>query len=306
MSTLTGPAILKAIELGWIKIEPFDPNFVNPHSVDLHLGPTLKMYRNDAPRGAHYPRFSHLSDANQRHPKINGSRVYDFIDSKHPPVLEDVPLQCIPTRPEEEGWFLYPGVLYLGSTLEYTETRGYRPVLDGRSSTGRLGAFMHITAGYGDNGFRGHWTLEIMVVEPLILYPGQRLLQISYETLEGQQTFYGETENSSGTYQSQIAEPVASKSALDVRVSNWCLIKGELSRDVRLVKDLCAAVDKWGEVARSMSLCSTPIGRSISPPVMGWNLDWDVNGEPTRVWLPQSVFYLHYPRAVAFMDGPSS
>lgn len=186
MSTLTGPAILAAMARGQIKIEPFDPKLVNPHSVDLHLGPTLKVY-----------------DTRGR-----------FIDSKYPPGLREHPLEAISSQLGEKGWFLYPGVLYLGTTLEKTETRGFRPVLDGRSSTGRLGAFMHITAGYGDNGFRGNWTLEIAVIEPLILYPGQRLLQISYETLEGEQTFYGETKNSSGTYQDHPSEPIASKSSL--------------------------------------------------------------------------------------------
>ena len=217
MSTLTGPAILAAMKAGKIKIEPFDPKLVNPHSVDLHLGNTLKVYSTGLPGSGMYPRYSHDNNPNKRHPRGRDPwkrEAFGFIDSKFPPGIVDVPLEPIPTRPDELGWFLYPDVLYLGATMESTETRGFRPVLDGRSSTGRLGAFMHITAGYGDNGFKGHWTLEIAVIEPLILYPGQRLLQISYETLEGEQTFYGETGNSSGTYQDQVAEPIASKSSL--------------------------------------------------------------------------------------------
>lgn len=218
MSTLTGSAILEAMRLGAIKIEPFDPKLVNPHSVDLHLGNTLKRYSQRLPESGMYPQYSHNNSPNRRHPRGRDPwkrESFGFIDSKHPPELVDVPLERIPTREGEQGWFLYPDVLYLGTTLEFTETRGYRPVLDGRSSTGRLGAFMHITAGYGDNGFRGFWTLEIAVIEPLILYPGQRLLQISYETLEGGQSFYGETGNSSGTYQDHPAEPIASKSSLE-------------------------------------------------------------------------------------------
>ena len=215
MSTLTGSAILSAMDRGDILIKPLNPKLVNAHSVDLHLGPVLKRYSPlaPAPGDGMYPRYSHNSSPNRRHP-WRGSAL-GFIDSKHPPSLVEVPLETIPTRPgDEQGWFLRPGILYLGTTLEYTETRGYRPVLDGRSSTGRLGAFMHVTAGYGDNGFKGYWTLEIAVIEPLILYPGQRLLQISYETLEGDQSFYGETENSSGTYQNHPAEPLGSTSSL--------------------------------------------------------------------------------------------
>lgn len=218
MSTLTGREIFHAISRGEILIEPMNPKLVNAHSVDLHLGPVLKRYSPSVPDGGMYPRYSHDSSQNRRHPRQldpwKGATL-GFIDSKFPPDLVEVPLEPIPTRPKEEpGWFLEPGVLYLGATLEYTETRGYRPVLDGRSSTGRLGAFMHVTAGYGDNGFKGYWTLEIAVIEPLILYPGQRLLQISYETLEGEQSFYGETENSSGTYQNHPAEPLGSTSSL--------------------------------------------------------------------------------------------
>lgn len=213
MSTLTGPAILEAMKAGKIKIEPFDPKLVNPHSVDLHLGSSLKRYCPSALAGLGIIQ----DDRGHRHsrrPNPWKDLSFGFIDSRTPPPLIDVPLEPIPTRPDESGWWLYPGVLYLGTTMEHTETRGFRPVLDGRSSTGRLGAFMHITAGYGDNGFRGFWTLEIAVIEPLILYPGQRLLQISYETLEGEQSFYGETGNSSGTYQDHPAEPIASKSSL--------------------------------------------------------------------------------------------
>lgn len=63
----------------------------------------------------------------------------------------------------EEGLLLEPHKLYLGRTNEFTKTEGFVPMLEGRSSTGRLGLFIHVTAGFGDVGFAGYWTLEIFV-----------------------------------------------------------------------------------------------------------------------------------------------
>jgi dCTP deaminase len=58
-------------------------------------------------------------------------------------------------------------------------------MLEGRSSIGRLGLFVHITAGFGDVGFRGYWTLEMFAVQPVRIYPGVEICQIFYHTLEG-------------------------------------------------------------------------------------------------------------------------
>lgn len=96
----------------------------------------------------------------------------------------------------EDGLTLMPGKLYLGRTVEYTKTEGYVPMLEGRSSVGRLGMCIHATAGFGDVGFAGYWTLEIFVVQPLIIYPWVEVCQIYYHTLEGDYTPYR-----SGKYQ---------------------------------------------------------------------------------------------------------
>ena len=95
-----------------------------------------------------------------------------------------------------EGLRLEPGRLYLGRTKEYTRTEGLVPMLEGRSSVGRLGLFIHVTAGFGDVGFAGYWTLEIFCVQPLILYPDVEICQIYYHTLLGDYKPY-----SSGKYQ---------------------------------------------------------------------------------------------------------
>jgi dCTP deaminase len=90
----------------------------------------------------------------------------------------------------QEGLQLKPGVLYLGRTLEYTETYGYVPMLEGRSSIGRLGIFIHITAGFGDVGFKGFWTLEISCIQPVRIYPHVEICQIFYHAIEGDYVNY--------------------------------------------------------------------------------------------------------------------
>jgi dCTP deaminase len=96
----------------------------------------------------------------------------------------------------EDGLVLEPGILYLARTVEYTRTEGYVPMLEGRSSIGRLGLFVHITAGFGDVGFAGFWTLEIFCVQPIRVYPGVEVCQIYYHSIEGEYETY-----SSGKYQ---------------------------------------------------------------------------------------------------------
>ena len=86
----------------------------------------------------------------------------------------------------EEGLLLQPGILYLGRTHEYTATDKYVPMLEGRSSIGRLGLFIHVCAGFGDVGFRGYWTLEIHCIQPIRIYAGVEICQIYYHTLEGE------------------------------------------------------------------------------------------------------------------------
>lgn len=85
----------------------------------------------------------------------------------------------------DEGFVIEPGRLYLGRTAEYTETHGYVPMLEGRSSIGRLGMFVHVTAGFGDVGFCGYWTLEIACIQPIRIYPGVELCQIFYHQILG-------------------------------------------------------------------------------------------------------------------------
>jgi dCTP deaminase len=84
-----------------------------------------------------------------------------------------------------EGIVLQPNQLYLGRTAERTETHNLVPMIEGRSSVGRLGLFVHVTAGFGDVGFCGYWTLEMFAVQPVRIYAGVSICQIFYHDICG-------------------------------------------------------------------------------------------------------------------------
>ena len=85
----------------------------------------------------------------------------------------------------ESGLVLNPNQLYLARTVERTETHDLVPMIEGRSSIGRLGLFVHVTAGFGDVGFKGFWTLEMFAVQPVKIYPGVQICQIFYHEIAG-------------------------------------------------------------------------------------------------------------------------
>ena len=146
-----------------IIIEPFDPSRINPNSYNLSLANELLVYEND------------------------------LLDMKTPN-----PTRHITIPPE--GLVLEPGRLYLGRTNEFTRTDKYIPMLEGRSSTGRLGLFIHVTAGFGDVGFAGYWTLEIFCVQPIRIYPDVQVCQIYYHDIDGEYEPYqsGKYQNNTG------------------------------------------------------------------------------------------------------------
>lgn len=136
-----------------LKIEPYFDEQLNPNSYNLSLHNELMVYEEIV------------------------------LDMKRPNRFRRL---TIP----EEGLVLQPNQLYLGRTVEYTETHGYVPMLEGRSSIGRLGLFVHVTAGFGDVGFEGYWTLEMIAVQPVRIYPGVQVCQIFYHSIDGAVTEY--------------------------------------------------------------------------------------------------------------------
>lgn len=145
---LTGAEIVKCVESGEIKISDFDASRIGPNSYDLRLSDTILVYRDS------------VLDA-----------------AKENPVSE--------IRIPGDGLVLMPGELYLGRTEEWTDSGTYIPMLEGRSSIGRLGLFVHVTAGFGDRFFKGCWTLELTPVKPLRIYAGMRVCQIYYYQCNG-------------------------------------------------------------------------------------------------------------------------
>lgn len=78
------------------------------------------------------------------------------------------------------GYVLYPGKVYLGSTLERIGSDRYVTLLLGRSSVGRLGIFLNVTADLGHLGSCSHWTLELTVVQPVRIYSRMKIGQVSF------------------------------------------------------------------------------------------------------------------------------
>ncbi len=88
------------------------------------------------------------------------------------------------------GLTLQPNMLYLGRTVEYTETHGVVPMIQGRSSLSRLGLFINPGGSFGDNGYCGTWTIELHCVQPVRIYPGMQVAQIYYLPVEGECSEY--------------------------------------------------------------------------------------------------------------------
>ena len=145
---LTDKQILDAIERGEIVIHPFERDCLGTNSYDVHLGENLAVYTD--------PVLDARKHNQVRHFKIG-----------------------------PEGFVLQPGELYLGVTVEYTETHAFVPFLEGKSSVGRLGIDIHATAGKGDVGFCNTWTLEISCVKPVRVYAGMPVGQLIYFTIDG-------------------------------------------------------------------------------------------------------------------------
>ena len=85
----------------------------------------------------------------------------------------------------QEGYVLNPRKVYLAATLERIGSERYVTLLLGRSSVGRLGIFLNVTADLGHIGSNSHWTLELMVVQPVRIYPRMRIGQISFWFADG-------------------------------------------------------------------------------------------------------------------------
>ncbi|HUB93594.1 MAG TPA: deoxycytidine deaminase [Verrucomicrobiae bacterium] len=144
---LSGNKIKEEVLKGRIQLDPFDLQLLNPNSYNYRLGEQLLIMPGD-------------------------------IDTRCQPTTEQILLP-------KEGYILQPGVVYLGHTYERIGSSQYVPSLIGRSSLGRLGLFLQITADLGHLGTYHKWTLEMTVVQPLRVYPRMRVGQVSFWKPEG-------------------------------------------------------------------------------------------------------------------------
>ncbi|MEU5193666.1 deoxycytidine deaminase [Streptomyces scabiei] len=140
---LTGPAIREAVTSGAITIDPFEPNLLNPNSYNYRLG----------------SRLEELTSRPADPAVLARTRTIDLT---------------------ADGFVLQPGTVYLGTTAETIGSAEFVTSLIGRSSLGRLGCFLQISADLGQLGAVHRWTLEITVVQPLRIYPGMRVGQVSF------------------------------------------------------------------------------------------------------------------------------
>jgi dCTP deaminase len=155
---LSDQSIIREIEQGNIIIDPFNREYLNPNSIDLTLAPEFKVYTK----------------------KQISWGVYAPLDPKKPN-----PVQTIEVP--EEGYTLMPGEVYLYACNERIGVRGnLRGKVEGKSSLGRLGLFIHICAGFIDTGFEGSLVLELVATRPIIVYPNMKICQIEFARVEGE------------------------------------------------------------------------------------------------------------------------
>lgn len=173
---LSGEKIREEYEGARLVIDPFDVRCLGPNSYDLHLSEHLFVY--DEPSG-----FDVKEEPRGHHFQIG-----------------------------PEGFLLMANRLYLGSTVEVCGSDHHLTCIDGRSSVGRLGLVVHQTAGFGDVGFVNHWTLEMVAVDPIRIYPGMRICQAYFEPV-----LYADSEKQqaarryAGKYKDRDPRPMPSK-----------------------------------------------------------------------------------------------
>lgn len=148
--------IQRELNNGEIQVSPFDASYIGPASVDLHLD----------------KHFSVFKQSDQL-----------FIDPKFS--VDDMMEEIII---EEDGYFvLHPNSFALGLIYEETGvSEKFVGRLEGKSSVGRLGLLIHVTAGFLDPGNCLKMTLELHNTSnlPIKLYYKMPIAQMAFERLE--------------------------------------------------------------------------------------------------------------------------
>lgn len=193
---LTGKQIQREVERGNMVIDPWNPAQLNPNSYNLCWSEKLKIYKKTLPLLEWYKR---VEKQREHRRELGMATSLDAAPGK--PVLEPLDMsvkeETVDIEIPKEGLLLFPEMLYLAATVEYAGSDYFVPELHGRSSMGRLGVFVHVTAGFGDLGFSGHpemddgrgntipdtraqWTLEVVTVHPIRVFAGVQVCQICF------------------------------------------------------------------------------------------------------------------------------
>ena len=149
---LSDRTLREQIDSGRIIIDPYDPDLVQPSSIDVRISSLFRVFRN---------------------------HTAGVIDVKQ----DMTALTELVEIGGDEPFMLHPGEFVLGSTLERVGVPDdLVGRVEGKSSLGRLGLLIHSTAGFIDAGFDGHVTLELANVAslPITLYAGMKIGQVSF------------------------------------------------------------------------------------------------------------------------------
>ncbi|WP_166657909.1 dCTP deaminase [Actinokineospora alba] len=156
-------------------IEPFDPEMVQPSSVDVRLDRFFRVFNNT--------KYTHID------PRQQQDELTSLVEADG-----------------DEPFVLHPGEFVLGSTYErVTLPDDLAGRLEGKSSLGRLGLLTHSTAGFIDPGFTGHITLELSNVAnlPITLWPGMKIGQLCLFRLTSPSEHPYGSEKAGSRYQGQ-------------------------------------------------------------------------------------------------------
>ena len=155
---LSDKNIKEALACGDITIDPFDEKYLQPASVDLHL---------------------------DKHFLVFDTKSNYVIDPKKP--MDDMMREIV--IDDEHPFVLHPGEFALGLIYETTGVSGkYVGRLEGKSSVGRMGILIHVTAGFLDPGNSLKMTLELHNTAnmPILLYYKMPIAQMAFEELSSE------------------------------------------------------------------------------------------------------------------------
>ncbi len=177
MAILTGPEIRAQVFTKRISVDPYIPENVQQNSLDVTLGKEVCVY-------------SDVVDLDIKDSYLRGAFSYEV--SQHLIHRDGGAQLCVKAQNstksfemDASGWLVKPGILYLMHVEEVLHAPELVMTLDGRSSLARLGLIIHFTAGHAETGFHGQYTMEVSAMHPLRIYPGMRIAQVIFNTVEG-------------------------------------------------------------------------------------------------------------------------